>query len=135
MKKINCSQIYSIDSISLVSNKGCAKLNSLKQEPKPKLEIIWKITEFPIENQGMPGSPFTVKVNITIFDKSIYLNKQLNGQFIYQIHSGTLTKYSKLGIPFGTFMFVASSTDYDLKSKIALTLTEESSKLIISSWI
>jgi len=133
MKKINCSQIYSIDSINLVSNKGCAKLNSL--EPEPKLGIIWEITEFPIENQGMPGSPFTVTVNFTIFDKSIYLNNQLNGQFIYQVHSGTLTKYSKLGIPFGTYMFVTSSTDYNLKSKIALTLTEESSKIIISSWI
>jgi hypothetical protein len=132
-KKINCSQIYSIESICLIESKGCAKLSPLK--PSPQLNMIWDIKEFPVETQGMPGSLYTVQVNFTIFDKTSYINNLLSGQFVYNINSGTLVKYSKLGIPFGIYMFGASSIEYDLKYKISLSLTEDSTKLIISSLI
>ncbi len=133
MKKLFCSQIYSIDMINLINHVGCAKLNPIKINLTQQLCLIWKITDYPMEHQGMPGSPYTVQVNLTIFDKTNYLNDLLIGQFIYHIHSGTLVKYSSLGIPYGTYIFSASSTEFDVKKKIMIILTEQSLKLIISN--
>jgi len=136
MKKKSCSQIYSIESINLNGNKGCAKLNSLDpSKPVQQLSLVWEITEYPMEHPGMPGSPYTVKVDFTIFDKINYSNDLLIGQIIYQINSGTLVKYSELGIPYSTYMFVLDSGRDNSKFKVGLFLTEDSSKIIVTNWI
>lgn len=133
MKSKSCSQIYSIDSVNLVGSKGCAKLNPLDPSPT-QLILLWEIIEYPMEHQGMPGSPYTTQVKITIFDKTNWSNNLFTGQIVYQTYSGTLVKYSKLGIPYSTYMFVLESSGFDAKFKAGLILTEGSSKLIVSPW-
>ncbi len=137
MKKKLCSQIYSINLINMVGSKGCAKLVPVQtnsSQPTSTLNLLWQIIEFPMEHQGMPGSPYTVQVNLTIFDKTNYLNTLLSGQIIYQIHSGTLINYSNLGIPYSTYTFILESNSSDKKFKAMLSLCD-TNKIIISNWI
>ena len=129
------SQIYTLINISYLTDtkKGTCKLVT----PKSTLNIIWSIQQYPMERPGIPGSPFSVEVYYTIFDKDSHgLTKSnynsLTGNFIYQINSGTLPKYSELGIPFGTYTSIATSNDTKCNKKIMIILTEFASKLIIS---
>jgi len=132
------SNIFTITNVSYNQNKGVSKLLSPCSSYNSNLFLIWSIDEYPAETLGMPGSPFTVKVKYTIFDKKYNgLTKSnynsINGSFVYQIYSGTLPKYSNLGIPFGTYISNGISCDTDYNKKIMIILNETSSKLIIGN--
>ena len=106
------SNIYTITNISYVpsQHKGSAKLISSSYcKHSSNMRMIWSINEYPMDVQGMPGSPFTIQVQYTIFDanssnqtKSNY--NSIKGSFVYRMASGTLPRYSDLGIPYGTLL-------------------------------
>ncbi len=129
------SLIYSINNINFVAEikKGIAKL----QSENNNLNIIWNVSHYPMENEGMPGSPFPIQVNYTIFDKTTGSVNRRNydsysGSFIFQISSGTLPKYSDMLIPIGTYVSTAKSNIRKSNRNITMVLTETTAKLIIS---
>jgi hypothetical protein len=73
--------------------------------------MIWSIQNYPNELPSMPGSPYPVQVNFTIFDNSKSVNS-MSGVLVYKINGGVLVLYSDLGIPFGHFHSVAFNNKY-----------------------
>lgn len=129
------SNIYTITNVSYVpiQRKGTAKLTS---PCSSNMRLIWCVNEYPMDVLGMPGSPYTIQVEYTIFDKNLPNPTKSNynsiqGSFVYQIASGTLPKYSELGIPYGTYTSMGMSCDADFNKKIMIILTETSLKLIV----
>jgi hypothetical protein len=137
MNPPNCheSLIYSINKINFSEEirKGIARLQGLNSD----LNIVWSIVNFPMEVPGMPGAPFAIQVNYTIFDKTTISPIKMNynsysGSFIFEINSGTLPKYSDLGIPIGTYISMAKSNTSKSNRNITIILTETSAKLFIN---
>jgi hypothetical protein len=77
--------------LGLGSCKLVSKCNNFK--------MVWSVRNYPMEQPGMPGSPHPVLVRYTIYDK----NNLINGEFVYELPSGTLPYLSSVGIPYGVY--------------------------------
>ena len=130
------SLIYTIGNINYfpLLKKGSARLIAPNLS---ELHMVWSVTEYPIESPIMPGAPFGVEIWYTIFDTkntSVYKTNfnSVTGNFLYHMHSGTLPKYTEMGIPVGTYVSIAGSNDVNCNKKIAIILTDSTSRLIIN---
>jgi len=87
--------------------------------------MVWNIENYPSYSAGLPGSPFPIKVNYTIFTNIQENDKALNsisGVFIFKQNSGTFPNNSELGIPYGIYESCGSYNKYNKKQKITFNL-------------
>jgi hypothetical protein len=101
--------------------KGTCVLESNKNNCK--FRMIWSIQNYPTELPSMPGAPYSVQVNFTIFDDNNIVNS-MSGLIIYKINTGTLPTYSDLGIPFGKYCSVAFNNKYGDTEVIKFNLNQ-----------
>lgn len=81
--------------------------------------LVWNILNYPPQ-APMPGAPYIVKVIYSIIDPS--KKKSMNGEFVYELYSGTLPNYSSMGIPFNCYnSFPITHTDKEIKATFDLT--------------
>lgn len=76
-------------------NKGTCKLVNKHHSYK----MIWMTENYPTEKPNMPGSLFPVQVKFTIFNDE----HSINGEFVYELASGTLPYLSDMGIPYDNY--------------------------------
>ena len=92
--------------------------------------MIWSKDNYPMENQGLPGSLFSIKIIYTIFNAKL---ESINGEFVYQVHSGTLQQNSELGIPYGLYNSIGYSNSKINKTyNVIFSLFEKSIKILIT---
>jgi hypothetical protein len=104
------------------TQKGTCKL--VNNKCNEKLSMIWSIETYPTFLPSMPGAPYPLKLNLTIYDSECKPVNSMSGTIIYEINSGTLPAYSNLGVPFSCYKFVATNNKYGDISDVSLDLNE-----------
>ena len=102
--------------------KGTCKLVNAKCNET--LIMIWSIETYPTIPPSMPGAPYPLILNLTIFDDECKPINSMSSKIVYEINSGTLPKYSTLGVPFGCYKCVAVNNKYGDTSDVSLDLNE-----------
>jgi hypothetical protein len=92
---------------SIESGRGTCKLKS----PSDNYFMTWDVVKYPMENEGMPGSPYPIKFSFTIGQKNKlqqnHVTNSISGQLIYEVNSGTFLNLSPMGIGYGDYYVCA----------------------------
>jgi hypothetical protein len=114
-------QYFSIEKVNFekLTGLGTCQLNNKNHSFK----MVWSVRNHPIEQPGMPGSPYPVLVRYTIFDEK----NLVNGEFVYELPSGTLPYVSSMGIPCGVY----KSNNYYLGLSFVFNLDKDCMELCI----
>ncbi len=121
VEKINFDQSLNVGTAHLVSK--C-----------DHLLILWSIRNYPMEDQ-LPGSPYPVKVEFTIFKKHKHHFKSLksmSGEFVFELNSGTLPQFNLMGLPDGEYECVARLNNKDYTKNVILSLIDGTYEVIIN---
>jgi hypothetical protein len=126
------TKYYKVEKVNFdqVLNVGTAHLKSKCHN----LLILWSVKNYPTECQ-MPGSPYPVMVELTIFKKHRHHCKSLksmSGEFVFELNSGTLPTLNSMGLPDGEYQFLARFNNKDCSRKIVLSMLEDCYELIIN---
>lgn len=119
VKKVNFDQVLNV---------GTAHLKS-----KCHLLILWSIKNYPTE-EPIPGSPYPVKVELTVFEKHDHCAslKSMSGEFIFELNSGTLPQLNSMGLPNGEYKFLVRSNNKDFSRKAILSMCDNYYELILN---
>ena len=121
MKKLIFDQVLNI---------GTAHLKSKCYD----LLVLWSVKNYPSEEQ-IPGSPYPVKVELTLFKKHRHHFKSLksmSGEFVFELNSGTLPLLNSMGLPDGEYQFLARLNNKDCSKKVVLSMVDNCYELIIN---
>jgi hypothetical protein len=93
-------------------------------------EMIWTIRAYPTELPSMPGAPYPLKVNYTIFKRNNNKckddsNESMSAEFIFELNSGTLPQYNALGLPNGFYFSLARNNYCNKALSVLFKLTED----------
>jgi hypothetical protein len=97
------------------------------------LLLIWSIKNYPTEEQ-LPGAPYPIKVEFTIFKKHNHHFKSLKsmtGEFVFELNSGTLPQFNLMGLPDGEYQCVARLNNKDYYKYVIISLIDGSYEVII----
>lgn len=131
--KLFCQKntLFDISNINLNNNLGTATLT----HNSSIFKIIWSITNYPAEN-SIPGSKYPIIVSYSIYSNTNNSNdlslKSINGQFIYELNSGTLPNYSLMNIPYGMYQSVATNNKCECHNYLLFNITPNSITILIS---
>ena len=125
------TKVFSIENVNfdVSQQKGTCQLVSKKYN----YVLCWSIENYPVERAGMPGSPYPVIFNYTIFKKGQNGLKSLSGKFIYEINSGTLPEYNSLGVLNGKYNSIARNDKHEGSVYIQFSLSNTEMELHISN--
>ncbi len=120
VKKVNFDQVLNV---------GTAHLKS-----KCHLLVLWSIKNYPTEEQ-IPGSPYPVKVELTLFKKHnnhCKSFKSMSGEFVFELNSGTLPQLNSMGLPDGEYKFLTRSNNKDFSRTVVLCMSNNYYELIVN---
>jgi hypothetical protein len=100
-----------------------------------KYYMIWSIRPYPLELPSMPGSPYPVLCEFTIFEKDNWGHHKsldsFSGKFVYELNSGTLPVLNGLGLPNGEFKSMCRDNNCVEYFKVKLSLIDDCMEMSI----
>ncbi len=115
---------------SIESGRGTCRLRS----PSNVYFMIWNVENYPMETEGMPGSPYPIKFSFTIGQQNTlqqnHTSNSISGQLIYKVSSGTFQNLSPLGIRYGDYYVCATNNKTGSIINLLFKISEYTGNLV-----